>query len=152
KDAFHEYIVNGNKTAVSPERSGTKAGALYEMAVPAGGSVRIRLRLAHQAMAKPFVDFDRVFAQRRQEADAFYADLQKDICDPDARLVQRQALAGMIWSKQFFYYDVPEWIKGDPAQPQPPVEREYGRNREWLHLNNADIISMPDKWEYPWYA
>jgi hypothetical protein len=78
--------------------------------------------------------------------------LQQDITDADARNVQRQAFAGMIWSKQFFYYDVPEWIKGDPGQPAPPGERRWGRNREWLHLNNADIISMPDKWEYPWYA
>ena len=85
------------------------------MAVPAGGSARIRLRLAQGNVTKPFAEFDSVFAQRRQEADTFYADLQKDLSDPDARLVQRQALAGMIWSKQFFYYDVPEWIKGDPA-------------------------------------
>jgi hypothetical protein len=101
---------------------------------------------------RPFEDFDTTFAQRIKEADQFYAELQSGITDPDARLVQRQAFAGMIWSKQFFCYDVPEWIKGDPSQPLPPAERRGGRNREWLHLNNADIISMPDKWEYPWYA
>jgi len=97
-------------------------------------------------------DFDLVFTQRIAEADEFYADLQSDIQDADARNVQRQAFAGMIWSKQFFYYDVAEWLKGDPACPRPPSERKAGRNHEWLHLNNADIISMPDKWEYPWYA
>jgi len=101
---------------------------------------------------KPFSDFEKVVAQRLIEADEFYAELQQDIADADTRNVQRQAFAGMIWSKQFFYYDVSEWIKGDPKHPAPPGERKWGRNREWQHLNNADIISMPDKWEYPWYA
>lgn len=100
----------------------------------------------------PFADFDEILARRQREADEFYSELQKDISDPDARRVQRQALAGMIWSKQFFYYDVPEWLKGDPGQFPPPPERKGGRNREWAHLNNSDILSMPDKWEYPWYA
>jgi hypothetical protein len=99
-----------------------------------------------------FGRFDDVLAQRRREADDFYAELQADIEDADARLVQRQAFAGMIWSKQFYYYDIPEWLRGDPAQPPPPRERRHGRNHDWEHLNNADIISMPDKWEYPWYA
>ncbi len=104
-------------------------------------------------MAKPFAEFRKnLRPARSREADEFYAELQQDIPDPDARNVQRQAFAGMIWSKQFFYYDVPEWLKGDPGQPPPPAERKWGRNREWLHLNNADILSMPDKWEYPWYA
>jgi hypothetical protein len=102
--------------------------------------------------AAVFADFNQIFTQRRQEADEFYAELQKDIADADARNVQRQALAGMIWSKQFFYYDVREWLQGDANQPPPPSERKWGRNREWTHLNNADIISMPDKWEFPWYA
>src|SRR5260221_7002821 len=101
---------------------------------------------------QPFADFDKLFTQRRREADEFYAELQGDITDADARLVQRQAFAGMIWSKHFFYYDVPEWIHGDANQPPPPSEHKRGRNHEWSHLNNADIISMPDKWEYPWYA
>ncbi|HEY2953490.1 MAG TPA: glucosidase [Verrucomicrobiae bacterium] len=102
--------------------------------------------------ALPFSDFDRVLSQRRREADEFYAEMQRDITDADARLVQRQAFAGMIWSRQFYYYDVPEWIQGDPTLPPPPPGRRHGRNSEWMHLNNADIISMPDKWEYPWYA
>ncbi|HMJ90675.1 MAG TPA: hypothetical protein VK530_12720, partial [Candidatus Acidoferrum sp.] len=104
------------------------------------------------ALRDAFADFDSIFTRRVAEADAFYAELQRDIADADARLVQRQAFAGMIWSKQFFYYDIPEWLKGDLAQPAPPPERKHGRNSEWMHLNNADIISMPDKWEYPWYA
>jgi hypothetical protein len=152
KDAFHEYIVHGRHEAVNPARFGTKAGVLHRVTIPPGGAHQFRLRLSQAPKPKPFSDFDTVFARRIQEADEFYAELQQDMADEDARRVQRQALAGMIWSKQFFYYDVPEWIKGDPGQPAPPGERKRGRNREWLHLNNADIISMPDKWEYPWYA
>jgi hypothetical protein len=89
---------------------------------------------------------------RRGDAEEFYGELQRELRDEDARRVQRQALAGMIWSKQFFYYDIPQWLHGDPGQPEPPRERRFGRNREWTHLNNADVISMLDKWEYPWYA
>jgi hypothetical protein len=150
KDAFHEYLIERNKAAVNPQQTGTKAAAHYEMTMAAKAAVTLRLRLTRGT--ERFADFDKLFIQRRREADEFYAELQKDIADADARLVQRQAFAGMIWSKQFFYYDVPEWIRGDSNQPPPPGERKWGRNREWLHLNNADIISMPDKWEYPWYA
>jgi hypothetical protein len=155
KDAFHDYVIAGNKSAVNPAQAGTKAGALYELNVPAGQSASVRLRLAKSdapSLAKPSDDFDAVFAQRRSEADGFYAGLQRAIGDADARLVQRQAFAGMIWSKQFFHYDVPVWLQGDPAQPPPPRERKHGRNSGWKHLNNADVISMPDKWEYPWFA
>ncbi len=152
KDAFHDYVVSGDHSAVNPEQAGTKAAAHYTLSVPAQGSVRVRLRLTHSPLPEPFRGFDEALTRRQREADAFYADLQAEIADPDARLVQRQALAGMIWSKQFYYYDVPEWLKGDPGQPPPPAERRHGRNRDWEHLNNADILSMPDKWEYPWYA
>jgi hypothetical protein len=152
KDAFHERIVHGAAHVKNPLSRGTKAAAHYARTVPAGGSVEFNLRLTAVANDAPFALFDSILADRRAEADTFYADLQKDIASPDARLVQRQALAGMIWSKQFFYYDMPQWIKGDPAQPVPPAGRRHGRNRDWLHLNNADILSMPDKWEYPWYA
>ncbi len=157
KDGINEAVVNDNLAAVNIARTGTKAAAHFILEVPAGGSVSIRARLRPAAAsstisAPAFADFDTIFATRLAEADAFYATLQRDLADADARLVQRQAFAGMIWSKQFFYYDIPEWIKGDAGQPPPPAERKHGRNREWLHLNNADIISMPDKWEYPWYA
>ncbi len=153
KDAFHEFVVHGNRAAVSPDSEGTKAGVLYRLTVPAGGSQQIRLRLAGGARpAGDFADFDSIFADRVREADQFYADLQKDIVDADARLVQRQAFAGMIWGKQFYHYNVVDWLRGDPAQPPPPPERKHGRNSDWKHLNNAEIISMPDKWEYPWYA
>jgi hypothetical protein len=152
KDAFHERVVNGNEAAVNPAKQGTKAAAWYRLTVPAGGSIELRLRLSQAATSRPFADFDKVFEQRLQEADDFYASVQHDIPCPDQRNVQRQAFAGMIWSKQFFYYDVPQWLQGDPTQAAPPAHRKRGRNRDWAHLNNADIISMPDKWEYPWYA
>lgn len=152
KDAFHDYVVWGDHTAVNPEQIGTKSAVHYLLEVPAQGTSRIRLRLTNTRQADPFQRFGDILAQRQVEAESFYAELQAGIADEDGRRVQRQAFAGMIWSKQFFYYDVPEWLKGDPGQPAPPPERRHGRNSEWVHLNNADIISMPDKWEYPWYA
>jgi hypothetical protein len=152
KDAFHEYIVGGIAAAVNPKKTGTKVGAYYKLSLPGKGHSSIRLRLTRGHVPAPFADFDKVFQQRRAEADEYYDSLQRGLTDPDARNVQRQALAGMIWSKQFFYYNVPEWINGDPTQPPPPPERKSGRNYEWLHLHNSDIVSMPDKWEYPWYA
>ncbi len=152
KDAFHERVIAGNEAAVNPGRTGTKAAAWYRATIPAGGSLVIRARLAREEAPASVHEVDQVVALRQREADEFYAELQHEMTDADARNVQRQAFAGMIWSKQFFYYDVPEWLAGDPAQPAPPEERRQGRNREWLHLNNADIISMPDTWEYPWYA
>jgi hypothetical protein len=156
KDAFHEYVVQGRRDAVNPNRTGTKAGGLYEMNVPAGAAVSVRLRLSPANDANgghlPFAEFDSVFAQRRREADEFYAELQSKIVDADAKLVQRQAFAGMIWSKMFFHYSVEDWLDGDPLQPPPPRERSQGRNRDWRHLDSADVISMPDKWEYPWFA
>jgi hypothetical protein len=152
KDAFHEYLIQGNKHAVNPDARGTKVGAHRSANIPAGGSMTYRLRLSNQDLPSPFDDFDNIMNSRRSDADEFYADLQKDLPNEDARHVQRQALAGMIWSKQFYYYDVPQWLKGDPGQPQPAPERKNGRNHEWAHLNNADIVSMPDTWEYPWYA
>jgi len=152
KDAFHEAVVNGRTEALARAPEGTKAAVHVKREVPAGGSVTVRLRLTSGRLADPFEDFDRIFDARRGEADAFYDEVQEGIDDADARRVQRQAFAGMIWSKQFYYYDVPEWLAGDSGQPAPPPERNRGRNREWTHLNNADVISMPDSWEYPWYA
>jgi hypothetical protein len=152
KDAFHDFVISGQQSAINPDHTGTKAAAHYKLTLSAGESRTIRIRLANRTINDPFDDFDAIFAERRREADEFYADLQHDLADADARNIQRQAFAGMIWSKQFFYYDVPEWLNGDDAQPPPPPQRKEGRNHEWLHLNNADILSMPDKWEYPWYA
>jgi hypothetical protein len=152
KDGFHDRVIGGREAAVNGEKTGTKAAGWYRVDVPAGGSVEIRARLTPDELAAPFAGFEAVFRERIAEADEFYAALQHDMPDADARLVQRQAFAGMIWSKQFYYFDIPEWLNGDPAQHPPPARRRQGRNREWAHLNNADIISMPDKWEYPWYA
>ncbi|HXI19475.1 MAG TPA: hypothetical protein VNH46_00235, partial [Gemmatimonadales bacterium] len=152
KDAFHDFVVAGRHEAVSPAGRGTKAAAHYVLTVPPGARETVRVRLAPGDRDRRFDDFDSTVDQRRREADEFYADLQRDLPGEDARLVQRQAFAGMLWSKQFFHYDVPQWLDGDPGQPVPPASRRHGRNSEWRHLNNADIISMPDKWEYPWFA
>ena len=110
------------------------------------------MRLSNLPAVKPFDDFDEIVQERRREADEFYGELQCGLAEPDARLVQRQALAGMIWNKTFYHYDTPLWLKGDPAMPAPPVERLRGRNSGWRHVNNAEVLSMPDKWEYPWFA
>ncbi|HEV8550112.1 MAG TPA: glucosidase [Polyangiaceae bacterium] len=153
KDAIGERVVDGRQEATNAAGRGTKCAAHYRFDVPPGGTVTLRGRLLQKtsADARPaFADFDAVFATRLGEADEFYAELQADLEDPDAKLVQRQALAGMIWSKQFYNYDVREWLAGDPTQPKPPASRQ--RNAEWDHLVNDDVISMPDKWEYPWYA
>jgi hypothetical protein len=152
KDAFHEAVIYGRGGALNPAAQGTKAAAHYVRAVGAGESLVLRLRLrAGDVVAAPFADFDAAFGQRQQEADAFYAAIQPD-STPELARIQRGALAGMLWTKQFYHYDVAQWLDGDPDQPPPPAERKRGRNAEWRHLNNADIISMPDKWEYPWYA
>ena len=152
KDAFHDRIVGGNLAAVAGDPRGTKVGAWHHTVVPAGGRVVFRVRLSEHPAERPFLDFDPLVRQARTEADEFYASVQSGMEDPDARAVQRQAFGGMIWSKQFFYYDVPQWLEGDPAQPAAPAGRKQGRNHEWDHLNAAEVISMPDAWEYPWFA
>jgi hypothetical protein len=152
KDAFHDYVLRGNAGAVNPARTGTKAAAHYVVTIPPAHNAIFRLRLTRSKQNFPFGDFEEILKTRRSELDDFYSELQHELKDEDARRVQRQALAGMIWSKQFFYYDIPQWLRGDPAHPKPPTDRRHGRNHEWTHLNNADVISMPDKWEYPWYA
>ena len=152
KDGLHELIVHGREDAVNPAETGTKVGVIWERTVPAGSEVEFRLRLSRPDAGDPFEGFDEIVARRQTEADEFYDTVHGNIADADMRRVQRQALAGMLWSKQFYYFDVPQWLEGDPGQPEPPRERRTGRNREWTHLNNADIVSMPDKWEYPWYA
>lgn len=152
KDAFHEAVVNGRREAINPARAGTKVASHCVRRVPGGGSVQLRLCLQLAGEGNPFASFQETLDLRQREADEFYADLQACLRTDDEKLVQRQALAGLIWSKQFYYYDLPEWLRGDPTQPPPPAERLRARNAEWRHLNNAEIISMPDKWEYPWYA
>jgi hypothetical protein len=152
KDGFHERIVGGHTDRVNPSRTGTKAGVWFQSTIAGGGKQEYRLRLSRRVVVAPFEEFDECMAERRAEADRYYADLQKDIDSADERVVQRQAFAGLIWSKQFYNLDVPRWLKGDPGEPTPPESRLRGRNVEWRNLNNADIVSMPDKWEYPWYA
>jgi hypothetical protein len=151
KDGINDYIVKGDRAAVRDD-AGTKCAAQIKLDFLPRETKTIRLRLRPPEATTAFADFDVVFAARLAEADGFYAVLQAGIAEADARLVQRQALAGLIWSKQFYYYDVRRWLEGDPAQPPPPEARKKGRNSDWQHLVNADIVSMPDKWEYPWYA
>jgi len=152
KDGFHNYLIKGDKNAVSP-RGGTKAAGIYKRTIPAGASVSIRARLSSgRPKSLPFADFDQTVDLRKSEANAFYAVLQSNVSDEDLRRIQRQAFAGILWSKQYFHYDVTDWLDGDPAEPKPPKSRLEGRNNEWVHANMEDVISMPDKWEYPWFA
>jgi hypothetical protein len=154
KDAFHEHVVHGVAGAVNPAGEGTKAAARYRLRVGPGESAVVRLRLVDGEPREPGFGpgFDALVARRQAEADDFYAGVIPAKLSDDARSVMRQALAGMLWSKQWYHYDVRRWLEGDPAQPAPPAERRGGRNREWGHLYNDDVVSMPDKWEYPWYA
>jgi hypothetical protein len=152
KDGINEYLVNGNKDAISPDREGTKASPKYDITVKAEGEYVIKLRLVNKNLNQPMGDFDALFNQRKKEADEFYDEIQTGITDADLKDVQRQAFAGMMWGKQFYYIDVSTWLDGDPGQMPPPAKRKTGRNQHWRHMSNADIISMPDKWEYPWYA
>ena len=152
KDGINDYVVNGAMNAVNPKNIGTKAAAHYAVAVDTGEEKTIRLRLSHEANKKPFSDFDQIIALRKHESDEFYRTVIPPDVSDDNRNVMRQAFAGMLWSKQFYHYVVEDWLKGDPNQPPPPTERQQGRNSEWKHLYNSDVISMPDKWEYPWYA
>ena len=153
KDAFHEYVVHNRRDTVNAEAAGTKACGWYQMNMAPGESKVVRLRLSRSpGPADPLAGFDSVFAQRLSEADEFYAALAPDSLSADARAVQRQAFAGLLWSKQYYHYVVEQWLDGDPTYPPPPESRKQGRNRKWLQLYNSDVISMPDKWEYPWYA
>jgi hypothetical protein len=181
KDGFHEYLIRGNTAAINPQNTGTKTAAHYDFRLDPGETVVVKLRftdrepLADLEYDSPMVGtitgpghaerpqgvpasadfgagFDALFAQRQKEADEFYAErLPKRLSD-DALSVMRQAYAGMLWCKQFYHYDVRRWLDGDPSEPTPPKERLHGRNKEWTHLYNEDILSMPDNWEYPWYA
>src|SRR5262245_20623687 len=154
KDGFHDYLVGGRRDAVNPGRFGTKAAAHYRLAIPAGQAVTVQLRLTGTAWGSTAFDprFAATFSDRLREAEDFYATVIPTHLSADAKRVMRQALGGLLWSKQFYHYHVRRWLSGDPALPPPPPERHDGRNHEWLHLYNEDVISMPDKWEYPWYA
>jgi hypothetical protein len=155
KDAFHRRIIHGEKKAVNPAQEGTKAAAVYQRVLEPGEEYEIRVRLTGpcaKKITKPFGDFDSVFKLRIEEADEFYAAVQAPLMKPDERLIHRQGLAGMMWSKQFYHYIVEDWLNGDPGMPKPPESRMTARNWEWGHLYNERVMSMPDPWEYPWYA
>ena len=152
KDAINDYIVSGDASRLNSNQTGTKAAAIYELNIPAGGQAQIQLRMQHQPEETPLASIAAIMALRKTEADEFYQQLQQAITEVEHKSIQRQAYAGLLWSKQFYYYDVNRWLEGDPGRYQPPQQRKKGRNHSWTHLQNFDIISMPDKWEYPWYA
>ena len=155
KDAFHEYVVHGKTDAVNPDRVGTKVAAYYKLEIPAGKEVVLRLRLSNQELTTQKnlgQEFDDIFTARRREADEFYAPLIPANLSSAETNVVRQAYAGLLWSKQFYHYIVYDWLTGDPQQPVPPAERRHGRNADWKHVYSRDVISMPDTWEYPWFA
>ena len=152
KDAFHEYVIARKREAVNPARVGTKAAAHYILEVPAGGSKAVRLRLNAQTVAHPFDQFDAAFDQRQEEADEFYDWISPKNFTEDEKRVHRQALAGMLWTKQYYYFDLDRWLDEHDAHPLMGKSGRHSRNAEWFHMLNSDIISMPDKWEYPWYA
>jgi Mannosylglycerate hydrolase MGH1-like glycoside hydrolase domain len=158
KDGINDHLIGGRPT-INPDATGTKAAAWYRLTVPGGGSTEIRLRLRkrdRRRSAGPTdllgTKFASVMEQRRTEADEFYEDLRRDGGTDDEQLIMRQAFAGMLWSKQYYGYDVSRWLDGDPGLPTPPPERHQGRNADWRHFDAADILSMPDPWEYPWFA
>ena len=154
KDGINDYVVKGDAAAVNPNRTGTKAAARYRLSIGAGQTAAVRLRLTNAAPTAHALtaEFDAIFAARKTEADEFYAQVIPAALSDDARNVMRQSFGGLLWSKQFYHYVVRDWLEGDETNPPPPGERNNGRNSQWGHLYNADVISMPDKWEYPWYA
>jgi hypothetical protein len=156
KDGINDFVVNGRIDAVSEAGEGTKAALDYQFTIAAAETVTIKLRLTDREWplaADPFeAEFDDVLMTRALEADDFYRRIIPSDLSEDARNVMRQSFAGLLWSKQFYHYVQREWLEGDPTGPPPPAERKHGRNKDWPHLYNADVISMPDKWEYPWYA
>ncbi len=153
KDAFHNWLVESKRGAVNPARAGTKAAGVHRLTLAPGESRTIRVRFKHGVVTTSlFGDFDEVFQARRAEADAFYEAVMPPELDAEARGVFRTAMAGLLWSKQFYHFHVDRWLRGDEAMPRPPESRKRGRNREWRHLFNSEVLSMPDKWEYPWYA
>ena len=156
KDAFHAYVVNGKREAVNPAATGTKAAVRYRRTIGAGETINLDLRLAsaltEHRLEAPFANFEASLRQRREEADEFYRVVLPAKLSADEKLVARQAFAGTLWSKQYYHYVVTDWLEGDPSEPVPPPQRLEGRNHEWTHLFTRDVISMPDKWEFPWFA
>ncbi len=154
KDSINDYVVNGQKETVNPNKIGTKFSPHYQLTLAGGETKTIKLRLSNQSnLTEPLgQEFDATLQTRITEADEFYQQINKTSLNEDLVNVQRQAFAGMLWSKQYYNFGIERWLEGDPTQPTPPPERKQGRNHKWIHLDNEDIISMPDKWEYPWYA
>ncbi|MCC8408500.1 glucosidase [Mucilaginibacter sp. UR6-1] len=152
KDGFNDYIVNGKTDAVNPGKTGTKAAVWHHFELEAGGKAIVRLRLSRLATNTPFTNFDETISVRITEADEFYAAKQTNAKTPDERLVQRQAWAGLLWSKQYYKFNVKRWLDGDAGKPVPPAGRRKGRNANWKHFVAEDILLMPDTWEYPWFA
>ena len=154
KDSINDAVVNSDFDLLKDKKEGTKCSPLYQFTIKGGSSIEIRLRLTNKKeTSNPLTkSFETIFKDRLKEADEFYAPFIKKKAATDLQNIQRQAFAGMLWTKQYFNFDVPRWLNGDPGQPAPPANRKGGRNSDWLTLNNEDIISMPDKWEYPWYA
>ncbi len=152
KDGIHQAVVHGRRDRVNPEERGSKAAARFQAVIPPGESYEVMVRFTDQEVAAPFEDFGSVFEQRIRETDEYYAVIQKPGLSEDEKRVQRQAFAGLLWSKQFYHYGVEHWLSGDPAGPPPPESRKRGRNSDWTHVYNLDVLSMPDKWEYPWFA
>jgi len=152
KDAFHRYVCGGETSAVNPDLTGTKCAFHRPVMIPPGATIEMRLRLSPKTLSEPFADFDSLFVQRKSDADEFYGSIQNPSLSGEEKELQRQSLAGLLWSKQLYYYDIEQWMEGDPGVQNPSPERKKGRNAGWRHLANFDIISMPDKWEFPWYA
>jgi len=152
KDAFHEYLIGGKRHTVNPSSSGTKAAAHYVLDVPAHGSKVVRLRLSAKPAIDAFTTFDQILTERIADADEFYDRITPKTLTPDERRVHRQALAGMLWTKQYYYFDLDRWLTEHNSHPLMDNRTGNARNPEWFHMLNSDVISMPDKWEYPWYA
>ncbi len=152
KDGIHEAVVAGRQEKVNPNQHGTKAAAHYHAMIEPGGSLAVRTRLTPDSLSNPFGDFDSIVERRMAETDEFYRSIQGAGLHEDERRVQRQAYAGILWTKQFYHFSVELWLDGDPAGPKPPPARRHGRNAEWQHVYNLDVLSVPDKWEYPWFA
>src|SRR5262249_6420756 len=152
KDAFHDAVIRGRGERVNPARRGSKAAAHYRATVAPGAAMTVRTRFTHAPLSDPFGRFDLILRRRLDEADEFYEALQPAGLSDDERRVQRQSYAGLLWSKQFYHYSVELWLDGDPAGPEPPRSRQVGRNSGWRHVYHLDVLSVPDKWEYPWFA